>query len=142
MSFTILHHLFGHFVDLRIRSIVHHRIREHEKHIPLKLVNPLDPPILDLPFDCLQVHRSLDHRIIIRSIRFPDWGLKDRAESVGSHRLEEGEQEWFGRFLAFFLDAVVGRWGSGRVWIRIFHIVIIVIGGVVIIMVIMIVVVC
>lgn len=115
--------------------------REHEKHIPLKLVNPLDSPILDLPFDCLQVHRFLDHRIIIRSIRFSHWGLKDRAKPMRSHRLEEGEQEWLGRFLAFFLVAAVGRRGNRNVGIGIFHIVIIVIGGVIIIMIIIIVVV-
>lgn len=37
MRLTLQHHLLRHIINLRARPIIHHRIREHQIHIPLKL---------------------------------------------------------------------------------------------------------
>ena len=58
-------HLFCHQRNITPRPIIHHRICEHQIHIPLKIHGGPSYPIFNSGFDSLQVHGALDNIMVI-----------------------------------------------------------------------------
>jgi len=79
--FALQHHLFGHFVKIRVRSIVHHRIGEHQIDIPLVLEGIGYLTISYSRFDRLQVDRSPNDLVIVRRVRNLHWAMENTPVS-------------------------------------------------------------
>lgn len=66
-------YLFGHCVNIRIGTIVHHCIGKHQENVPLKLKGCCDNTILDPRLNSLEIHRSLNNFAVIRCFRVFNW---------------------------------------------------------------------
>lgn len=82
MTLALQHHLFSHIVNLRARSVIHHRIREHEIHVSLELERARDESVLDSRLDCLEVHRPLDDVMVVGRLNLADRVVKDSPIAV------------------------------------------------------------
>jgi len=65
MDLALEHHLFRHQRNITPWPIVHHRIRKHQVHIPLKIHGCPNHAIFDPSFNSLQVHGTLDNLVVI-----------------------------------------------------------------------------
>ena len=82
-------YLFGHFVHIRIRSVVYHRISEHQIDIPLVLEGAGNLTISYSPFDRPQVYGSSNDLIIIRHICNLHWASEDAPVSKVTYLVME-----------------------------------------------------
>jgi len=82
MPFALSHHLLGHVEYITRRTVVHHGIRKHEVHVPLKLERVRDISIFDPRLDSLEVHWPFDDVVIVGCFRILDRVVKNIAVAM------------------------------------------------------------
>jgi hypothetical protein len=88
----IITHLLGHDTNIRVRTIIHHRVGEHQIDIPLKFERIDDLSVLNLGFDSLEIHGPLDDLVIVRRFRWLDGVVEDIAIAVCRYlRVKHGD---------------------------------------------------
>jgi hypothetical protein len=75
-------YLLCHLINVTRRSIVHHRVREHERNVTPVLDRGCDLARSDAGLDRLEVDGSMDERLVVGCIRRLDWLVEDRAAFV------------------------------------------------------------